>query len=50
MGGTEPGAHFFTFSQFVFKIYSFWWDAKSANPSPMLLIGVWPGFAQYAPV
>ena len=41
----------FTFSLFskcTFKIYSFWRDAKSANPGPMLLLRVRPGFALIA--
>ena len=38
----------FTFSKCTFKIYSFWRDAKSANPGPMLLLRVRPGFALIA--
>ena len=47
-GDTGPGVHFFTFSKCTFKIYSFWRDAKSANPEPMLLLRVRPGFALIA--
>ena len=47
-GDTGPGVHFFTFSKCTFKIYSFWRDAKSVNPGPMLLLRVRPGFALIA--
>ena len=38
----------FHFSKCTLKIYSFWRDAKSANPGPMLLLRVRPGFALIA--
>ena len=47
-GNTGPEVHFFTFSKCTFKIYSFWRDAKSANPGPILLLRVRPGFALIA--